>query len=331
MCLFILGYLLVAVITLYAQPQRVARMDKNGDDKISKHEFEGLNKMFTAMNTDGDRYVSKEESQNFRKTRKSKNINIENNEKQTYPDLIIKKYDKKRAWPGNIVFADSNRKCIVEANLEGKVVWQHSLPNAKLLGDVELLPNDNVLVLSAHDGIYEINRYHKVVWSYKNKLVDHDIDRLQNGNTLIASASSEKASEFPYKDPQVFEVNPKGEIVWKWYAKTEYANSKYKDIRSKDANDWVHVNSVQRLNDGLTLISMRNWNLLIAVDEKGLTKWKTGATELRKQGAKSQSPSCPHTAVLLENGNIIVSEPVKGRVIEWDPKQEKVVWSYALF
>ena len=48
--------------------------------------------------------------------------NIENNEKQTYPDLIIKKYDKDRAWPGNVIFVDKNRKCIVEANLEGKVV-----------------------------------------------------------------------------------------------------------------------------------------------------------------------------------------------------------------
>jgi len=166
------------------------------------------------------------------------------------------------------------------------------------------------------------------VWSYQNSTISHDADCLENGNILMACAGAEKASPFPYKDPQAIEVNRNGEIVWSWYAKKAYADSPYKDIRSKDADDWTHLNSVQRLKDGNTLLSVRNWNLLIGVDGHGKTVWTTGAKEIPRHGWGFEDPHCPHTPVLLDNGNIMVSEPIMGRVIEWNPKEEKVVWTY---
>lgn len=338
--------LLVVTMTLHAQPQHrrgqnpFDAMDKNNDGQLSKDEFRGPNRVFTDMDTDNNGYIVKQEMQKFHLKHGDKKQGVETKKNQgPYPDLIIKKYDKDKTWPGNVIFVDKNRNCIVEASLDGKIVWECSAPEIGVsstmrrscgarLTDVELLPNNNVLILSGGSGVYELNRKGKVVWSYQNKNASHDADRLKNGNTIMACVGAEKASAFPYKDPQAIEVNPKGEIVWSWYAKKEYGDSKYKGIRSKDANDWTHMNSVQRLKDGNTMLSVRNWNLLIAVDKNGMTVWKTGAKEIPQDGWGKVDPHCPHTPVLLDNANIIISEPIKGRVIEWDPKQEKVVWKY---
>ncbi len=73
---------------------------------------------------------------------------------------------------------------------------------------------------------------------------------------------------------------------------------------------------------------MRNWNLLVAADEKGHTVWETGGRDLQERGWGRGSPHCPHTPVQLDNGNIIVSEPILGRVIEWSPEEKRVVWKW---
>jgi len=232
LCFVIIWYLLVVTMTLYAQPQHhrgrspFDQMDRNSDGKLSKKEFKGPNRVFTDMDTDNDGNVSKQEMQTFHQKRHGKKQDIDKKKYQgPYPDLIIKKYDKNKTWPGNVIFVDKNRNCIIETSLDGKVVWECAAPKAEVSGtmrrscgarltDVELLPNNNVLVLSGGGGVYELNRECKVVWSYQNRNVSHDADRLKNGNTIMACVGAEKASEFPYKDPQAIEVNPKGEIVW---------------------------------------------------------------------------------------------------------------------
>jgi outer membrane protein assembly factor BamB len=242
---------------------------------------------------------------------------------------------------GNVIFVDKNWNRVVEAGLDGRVVWECPGPEVHIdhhmkgfcgamLTDVELLPNDHVLVLVGGAGVYELDRDGKVVWSYKGDGISHDADRLPNGNTLMACAGAEKLTAFPYEDPQAIEVNRNGEIVWSWHAKDEYLDSRYCDIRSKDANDWTHLNSVQRLDNGQTLLSIRNWNLLAAVDQEGQTAWSTGGGNLREmpRGFPGDQPDCPHTPVMLENGHIIISEPIVGRVIEWNPDTEQIVWSY---
>jgi hypothetical protein len=307
---------------------------------LSEGEFNAPHRAFADMDSNNDGKVSRQEMETFHKNRPGRGRSADRKKDQgPYPELIVKKYDRERAWNGNVIFVDRQKNRVVEAGLDGKIVWECSGPDAKVSGamrqfcgagmtDVGLLPNDSVLVLIGGVGVYEINREGKMVWSYRNSTISHYADCLENGNVIMACAGAEKASAFPYKDPQAIEVNRKGEIVWAWYAKEEYADSKYKNIRSRDADDWTHLNSVQRLKDSNTLLSVRNWNLLVAVDKKGKTVWKTGAKQIPRRGWGNEDPHCPHTPVLLDNGNIIVSEPVKGRVVALDQKQEKVVWKY---
>lgn len=345
-CVFATAGILAVCPPSYAQMQQdnkinpFDRFDSNNDGELSKQELKVPSRVFDDMDANKDGRVNKQEMAAFHRNRASgseKPVADQKKDKEPYPKLIVSKYEKDKAWPGNVIFADKNRNRVVEAGLDGKIVWECAPPEAtscslmnkscgSRLSDVELLPNDNVLVLNGGDGVYEINRKGEIVWSYHNANASHDADRLSNGNTIMACVGAEQTSAFPYNDPQAIEVTQKGDIVWAWHAKKEYADSKYKNVRSKDSDDWTHMNSVQRLKDGLTLLSVRNWNLLIAVDSSGKTVWKTGAKEPPQQGWGRQSPQCPHTPVMLDNGNIIVSEPIEGRAIEWDPKQEKVVW-----
>jgi hypothetical protein len=320
------------------------RDDANHDGKLSKDEFRGPGRAFKAMDADGDGYVTRKEARSFAQSRggrKGSARGKSGDQDGPYPDLEILTLDRERAFPGNVIFVDKLAGRVVEATVEGKVVWECAPPqtckiNSAMEGacgtrlmDVEVLPNDNVLVLNGGAGVYELNRDGKVVWQYMNDTVSHDADRLKNGNTLMACVGAEADAKFPYEKPQAIEVNRKGEIVWEWHARDEYANSKYKDVRSGDADDWTHMNSVQRLPDGNTLLSVRNWNLLVAVDKNGKTVWSTGSGEVPPPGTFGREPpQCPHTPVMLDEDIIIVSESVRGTVIEWSRKQGKVVWQY---
>lgn len=328
-------------------PTPFDRMDNNNDNKLSQKEFKGPDKIFENMDTDGNDYITKREMREFHEKKGNSSSRDDDREQSSrtehtgpYPPLTISIYDKEKAWPGNLIFVDKNWNRVVEADLNGNIVWECTAPQAEtsphmkgfcgaMLTDVELLPNDHVLILIGGVGVYELNRTGKVVWSYLNDTVSHDADRLANGNTIMACAGAEMRSEFPYDDPQAIEVNRDGEIVWQWHAKEHYLQSKYRNIRSRDANDWTHLNSVQRLDDGTTLLSIRNWNMIIGVNSKGEPVWETGGNI--KKGPKewpAGSPNCPHTPVMLDNGNIIISESMNGKVIEWDPEEEKTIWKY---
>lgn len=319
-------------------------MDADGDGALTQREFRGPEAAFKRMDEDGDGKLTPSEMRSFREKREERfkrfgRATGSKRSRDSYPNLNLEKHVPEKAWKGNVIFVDNLEKRVVEVDRKGRMVWEVALPSeivaptcstgacsfarkggcASLVSDVELLPGGTMLIMAGGRGVYELDRKGNVVWSYENPAVSHDADRLPNGDTVMACAVAEKLSEFPYDDPQAIAVNKEGEVVWSWSAKDEYLDSEWKDVRSRDAGDWTHVNSVQRLGDGTTLVSVRNWNSLIAVDEQGKTSWKTGG---------GKTPHCPHTPVMLDDGTIIVSEPINGRVVIWDPKKKSVVWSW---
>lgn len=213
----------------------------------------------------------------------------------TDPDILVDIYVPKKVWHGTTLFSDNHnleRPRIVEVNMLGEIVWQYLVPeNLKHYTnpgfDVELLPNNNILFVLPRNGVYEIDRDGNVVWSYVNDKVSHDADRLPNGNTLIVWGGGDHIS-----DAQVKEINPKGKIVWAWYAKAHFYKSPYKDIRDEG---WTHTNGAGRLPNGNTLISLRNFNFVVEVDSQGAVVRTLGQGLLYKQ----------HDPVILPNGNLL--------------------------
>lgn len=142
--------------------------------------------------------------------------------------------------------------------------------------------------------------------------VSHDADRLPNGNTLVVFGNDDQVS-----DPLVKEVNPRGEIVWAWYARDHFNKTPYKDIYDEG---WAHTNAVTRLVNGNTLISPRNFNFLVEVDPKGAVVRTIGEGILKKQ----------HDPEVLLSGNILLANHrTPHSAIEIDPTG-KVVWEYKM-
>jgi hypothetical protein len=234
------------------------------------------------------------------------------------PDIIVDIYVPDKAWTGTTLFADLHKiesPRIIEVNMKGEIVWEYRIPeNLKQYTnpglDTERLPNNNILFVLPRKGVYEVNRNGTIVWSYLDPKVDHDADRLPNGNTLFVFGNNDWIN-----DAQVKEVNPKGELVWTWYAKDHF------DAPLDSGREgWTHTNAVTRLSNGNTLISLRNFGYMVEVDPKGAVVKTIGKGILSDQ----------HDPEILPNGNILVAQPGKPApsAIEIDQNNNKIVWEY---
>jgi len=215
----------------------------------------------------------------------------------TDPDIIVDIYLPEKALQGTTLFSDNHnleKPRIVEVNMRGEIVWQYLVPeNLKHYTnpgfDAELLPNNNILFVLPRSGVYEIDRKGNVNWSYTDDKVSHDADRLPNGNTLVVWGGGDQIS-----DAQVKEINPKGKIVWSWYAKDHFNMSPYKDISWEG---WTHANAVTRLKNGNTLVSLRNFCFVAEVNPQGSVVRKIGEGVFYSQ----------HDPEELSNANILVA------------------------
>lgn len=231
-------------------------------------------------------------------------------------DLSMSIYDPVLAWPGTTLLSDNHnpeRPRIIEVNMRGEIIWEYLVPQRLRQYtnpgfDVELLSNNNILFVLPRNGVYEIDRSGKVVWSYLTDKISHDADRLPDGNTLFVWGEDQKG------DAQVREINQKGEVVWTWYAKDHFDKPPYKDIYD---SGWLHTNAVTRLPDGNTLISPRNFNFIIEVDTIGSVVRTIGEGLLVSQ----------HDPEVLPNGNILLANQGRPhRAMEIHPTGRQLIW-----
>jgi uncharacterized protein (UPF0248 family) len=237
------------------------------------------------------------------------------------PDIVVDIYKPEKAFKGTTLLPDHHdprRTRVIEVNMKGEIIWEYLLPRELRRYtnpgfDAELLPNNNILILLPFYGLYEINRKGDIVWSHLDTKISHDADRLPNGNTIYVFGGEDEID-----DAQVKEVNPQGEIVWKWFAKDHFYTTPYKDIYHQG---WTHTNAVTRLKNGNTLISLRNFNLIAEVDPKGKVVNIIGKGFLQHQ----------HDPEVLPNGNILVANhDFPQEVLEIDPESDSILWRYVL-
>lgn len=144
----------------------------------------------------------------------------------------------------------------------------------------------------------------KAVWSFGDKAPGgasqqhHDWARLPNGNTVILANLVHPVKGF--KQPQVlddviYEVNPAGEVVWKWVA-SEHLNefgfspAELKLVRNAEIADYLHVNNLKvvgpnhwfaagdkRFDPENLLFDARNANFIAIIAKKtGKIVWRLG-------------------------------------------------------
>ncbi len=231
------------------------------------------------------------------------------------PDISVDAYQPDKVWAGTTLLSlnyDPQKRRIVEVNMLGEVIWEYVVPQRGFT-EAELLPNNNILYTAAGYGMYEIDRSGKIVWSYLTSKIDHDADRLPNDNTIFVFGMNDQKS-----DAQVTEVNPKGQIVWAWYAKNHFNKPPYDSIYDEG---WTHINAVTRLPNGNTMVSLRNFDCVVEVNPQGAVVRTIGEGVLKGV----------HDPEVLLNGNILGALPAGTnpyQAIEVDSNSNAVVWQF---
>lgn len=235
-------------------------------------------------------------------------------------DLWVGKYNPDLVYEGHTLLLDSadpENPLIVEVNMKGEIVWYYNIPKKLIAGcdlskgpDIEWIPDqNNILFILPQKGIYEINRQKEIMWRYENKKASHDADRLPNGNTLFTCGWDKRL------DAQVIEIDQEGKTVWKWFAIDHLKN----ELRPRRYNfkrgGFFHANSVMRLKNGNTLISLKGYDIVLEVNSAGKVVWM-------KRGVKRV-----HDPSILENGNILLATNKPYGIFELS-RDGILKWSY---
>lgn len=252
--------------------------------------------------------------------------NLAKNTKQIQPYRVVK-HDPKKAYKGTTIFADNSyegKSKIVEVDMQGHIVWQYVVPpklfNGKhskksIVMDVEKLPSGDILFNIQEVGFYRINKKGKVVFKHLDSGISHDIDLLPNGNYLYVRGWAPKGED------HVVEIDTKGNKVWTWDGISEFNHPPFANIYDQG---WIHVNSTTRFENGNTLISLRNFNLIAEIDRNGIVVWK------RKLGSKkAKSKAHPHDPEAQQNGNILVALTGANKAIEFAREGGPPIWEFA--
>jgi hypothetical protein len=173
-----------------------------------------------------------------------------------------------------------------------------------------------------------------------------DVERLENGNTLITDAGDEAGN-----GSEVMEVTPAGQIVWHYSDGLKFAHSAKRlnnqntliadttgnriievDIKGNmvfSSDNWsngtgllsdnTHLhypNDVHMLDDGSYIITDRNNNRCIIANGDGeiICNYNKGIKH-------------PHNCDMLKNGNVLIADSDGKRIIEVNRSKE-IVWKY---
>jgi len=181
------------------------------------------------------------------------------------------------------------------------------------LADSDLLSNGHLLITDAGpnlvdegSGIYEIDRFGEIVWSYTTGLAwAHNADLQTNGNVIISDTGHNR----------VIIINESGNTLWD----TD-------DIALSDGSQLQYPNDANLLANGNRLITDRDNHRVIEITETGNIVWQFGETGIPRND--SSHLFGPHNADRLANGNTIIADSVNRRIIEINPEGD-IVWEYA--
>ena len=223
---------------------------------------------------------------------------------------------------------------IIEISNNGEIIWEYLGNNQFGRIDDAKLTKAKTILVAAEKGAYEIDRSGTIIWSYSGK-VSHDIDRLDNGNTILNYAWGPKG------DTKIVEVNRKGLVVWTWDGLISHDTAPFNTIYSKDHSvhgsrkTWIHNNALTVLPNDNILISLRDFQEIVWIDRSGQVKKKY---RFKCQSAKRALQTSgiikgcnPHEPQVLKNGNIVVGLRNPDRAIEFDPETSEIIWQWRAF
>ncbi|HWX75576.1 MAG TPA: hypothetical protein VNZ05_09735, partial [Solirubrobacteraceae bacterium] len=182
-------------------------------------------------------------------------------------------------------------------------------------------PGDILIADQFNNRVIEINREHRVVWSFGDGSIvagpdsivaPNDVERVGQ-LTLIAgtgappapSATEPGCETSGCPDNRVILVNRGGEIVW------QYGHAGAPGSGPDQLNTPVFAAA---LPHGDVLITDQGNSRVIEVNSEHEITWQYGTTE--SPGAEENQLNNPNSAELLANGHILIADENNNRVIE---------------
>ena len=190
--------------------------------------------------------------------------------------------------------------------------------------DKEMLPNGNLLLTNGtmygRSAITEVNiTTNQIVWEigYVDGMplkFTHEadwigVDQFGQDIFLIADTSNDRVVEF-FRN---------GTVIWSWYAEDHYT------YPNPTGNDWTHLNDADRLPDGTTMISLKNFNIVAIVNttESGEVLWEYG------DYYDKTMLNGPHNPEYTPKGTILIADSDNNRIIEVNMTTKEIIWEYA--
>jgi outer membrane protein assembly factor BamB len=240
-------------------------------------------------------------------------------------------------------------------NESGERTWEYA-PGDAAVFDGEYLDNGNVMVSygkrvpneecpeeyqdtesrgdhCVRNVVEEINpETNERVWAYTwyDVFVTyhevHDADRLPNGETVIIDMGKDRT----------FTVDQQGNVTWEWSAVehldegTEFWDEYVEGTSREDhaytgpAQDWTHMNDVDRLENGNFLMSIRNFDVLVEVDPET----DEVVDVIGRPGDHSVMYEQHDPNYLEAHDHVIVSDSENDRIVEYDAETMEEVWRY---
>ncbi len=246
-------------------------------------------------------------------------------------------YDPEAAWNGfTLAFHHSEYPILMD--MTGRIV--HSWPEARLKTRVRLLPDCSILGVGAGRHVTEYDWHGNQVWQarFEDRIPHHDVIRLTNGNTMVLTLATDSETD------DVLELDRAGEVVWEWRSEKPLEPF-IESARKRFTGDTTHLNSVDELPDnpwyragderfrpGNLLLSARNLNLVLIVDRAtGEVVWTYQEDlDLQHEARMLRSGSGHEGHIMLFNNRYgSFRGDRQSRMIELDPRDGRIVWSYS--
>jgi hypothetical protein len=262
-------------------------------------------------------------------------------------------YDEAKACAGYTVFTQIYGDHVYMIDMSGRVVHKWTPPAGLQTYHGDLLENGNFLMLAVDEkaeyrpgGVttaLEMTWSGEVVWRYDNPMLHHGLVRRKNGNTLvtewapvpteIAEAVRRDARPGDY-DPKlpmlcdvVRELTPDMKTVWQFEIYKALDPETDRTCTLHKYKEWTHTNAIFENDAGDVIFTMRYIDSVAILDRAaGRFKWKWGPGVIGHA----------HDAHWLPNGNLLIFDneyhfPTNldhSRIIEVDPNDKKIVWTY---
>jgi hypothetical protein len=282
----------------------------------------------------------------FKTSRKKSGVIVYNRQK-TYPGLTFYTGHDSRAF-----LMDMDGKIVHEWSKPFEDVWpdpQHILDpvplNQVYFRMARLFPNGDVIAIYEGinqvpygGGIIKLDKDSNVLWKVDIN-AHHDLDIDSEGNVYTLMHEYKTSSRLPIIDDGIAIISPDGHVIDKFSVLDIILNSEYKHLTGDYNNgDMLHTNNIDILdsetaknfpqfNQGDLLISFAVPSTILVLDGKSR----------KPQWVFSGMMGRQHDPDFLDLGTVLVFDNLgkgpsaegRSRLLEIDPKSNKVIWSYS--